>query len=230
MITTQISTTMSQAEVDMAGLGFPKLPAGFDADSFFQRACRRDGGDTRRTPGEMPTGLTNSTPWTLSPRRASHLWQKLFRGQPTTFYRKVPTRRKRRTLLLLCHLSPALHLRRKTRTRGQLIPGPPRSPARRRLMPARTRMRKAPRRRLFCQEPRLRAKASRRKRMRLRLKLWRLHLMEGFWNSTLRSEGGPLRQSTKAWIRRPPWRLLGVNYRWEVVQFSYFNGGQLFGQ
>ncbi|XP_067268660.1 serine/threonine-protein kinase WNK4 isoform X2 [Pseudorasbora parva] len=35
MLTAQISTTMSQAEVDMAGLGFPKLPAGFDADSFF---------------------------------------------------------------------------------------------------------------------------------------------------------------------------------------------------
>lgn len=35
MITTRISTIMSQAEVDMAGLGFPKLPAGFDADSFF---------------------------------------------------------------------------------------------------------------------------------------------------------------------------------------------------
>jgi len=35
MLTAQISTTMSQAEVDVAGLGFPKLPAGLDADSFF---------------------------------------------------------------------------------------------------------------------------------------------------------------------------------------------------
>lgn len=35
MLTAQISTTMSQAEVDMAGLGFSKLPAGLDADSFF---------------------------------------------------------------------------------------------------------------------------------------------------------------------------------------------------
>ncbi|TRY96481.1 hypothetical protein DNTS_031532 [Danionella cerebrum] len=35
MITTPTSPTMSQAEVDMAGLGFQKLAAGFDADSFF---------------------------------------------------------------------------------------------------------------------------------------------------------------------------------------------------
>ncbi|XP_058625929.1 serine/threonine-protein kinase WNK4 isoform X2 [Onychostoma macrolepis] len=52
MLTTQISTTMSQAEVDMAGLGFPKLPAGFDADSFFPARLpprrRRHSANSRR--------------------------------------------------------------------------------------------------------------------------------------------------------------------------------------
>uniref|UniRef100_A0A8C2I8I5 Serine/threonine-protein kinase WNK4 n=1 Tax=Cyprinus carpio TaxID=7962 RepID=A0A8C2I8I5_CYPCA len=52
MLTTQISTTMSQAEVDMAGLGFPSLPAGFDADSFFPARMpprrRRHSANSRR--------------------------------------------------------------------------------------------------------------------------------------------------------------------------------------
>ncbi|XP_050959459.1 serine/threonine-protein kinase WNK4 [Labeo rohita] len=52
MLTTQISTTMSQAEVDMAGIGFPKLPAGFDADSFFPARLpprrRRHSANSRR--------------------------------------------------------------------------------------------------------------------------------------------------------------------------------------
>lgn len=52
MLTTQISTTMSQAEVEMAGLGFPKLPAGFDADSFFPARLpprrRRHSANSRR--------------------------------------------------------------------------------------------------------------------------------------------------------------------------------------
>uniref|UniRef100_A0A672SID1 Serine/threonine-protein kinase WNK4 n=1 Tax=Sinocyclocheilus grahami TaxID=75366 RepID=A0A672SID1_SINGR len=43
---------MSQAEVDMAGLGFPKLPAGFDADSFFPARLpprrRRHSANSRR--------------------------------------------------------------------------------------------------------------------------------------------------------------------------------------
>ncbi|XP_067237749.1 serine/threonine-protein kinase WNK4 isoform X2 [Chanodichthys erythropterus] len=52
MLTAEISTTMSQAEVDMAGLGFPKLPAGFDADSFFPARLpprrRRHSANSRR--------------------------------------------------------------------------------------------------------------------------------------------------------------------------------------
>lgn len=43
---------MSQAEVDMAGLGFPKLPAGFDADAFFPARLpprrRRHSANSRR--------------------------------------------------------------------------------------------------------------------------------------------------------------------------------------
>lgn len=52
MLTAEISTTMSQAEVDMAGLGFPKLSAGFDADSFFPARLpprrRRHSANSRR--------------------------------------------------------------------------------------------------------------------------------------------------------------------------------------
>ncbi|XP_026063381.1 serine/threonine-protein kinase WNK4-like isoform X1 [Carassius auratus] len=52
MLTTQISNTMSKAEVDMAGLGFPSLPAGFDADSFFPARLpprrRRHSANSRR--------------------------------------------------------------------------------------------------------------------------------------------------------------------------------------
>uniref|UniRef100_A0A8C1L4S7 Serine/threonine-protein kinase WNK4 n=1 Tax=Cyprinus carpio TaxID=7962 RepID=A0A8C1L4S7_CYPCA len=52
MLTKQISTTMSQADIDMASLGFPKLPAGFDADSFFPARLpprrRRHSANSRR--------------------------------------------------------------------------------------------------------------------------------------------------------------------------------------
>lgn len=52
MLTAPIPAPMSQAEVDMAGLGFPKLPAGFDADSFFPARLpprrRRHSANSRR--------------------------------------------------------------------------------------------------------------------------------------------------------------------------------------
>ncbi|XP_051994343.1 serine/threonine-protein kinase WNK4-like [Xyrauchen texanus] len=47
-----MSTTMSQADVDMSGLGFPKIPAGFDADYFFPARLpprrRRHSANSRR--------------------------------------------------------------------------------------------------------------------------------------------------------------------------------------
>ncbi|XP_026065895.1 serine/threonine-protein kinase WNK4-like [Carassius auratus] len=52
MLSTQISTRMSQADIDRASLGFPKLPAGFDADSFFPARLpprrRRHSANSRR--------------------------------------------------------------------------------------------------------------------------------------------------------------------------------------
>uniref|UniRef100_A0A671QGG6 WNK lysine deficient protein kinase 4b n=1 Tax=Sinocyclocheilus anshuiensis TaxID=1608454 RepID=A0A671QGG6_9TELE len=75
-----ISTTMSQAEVDMASLGFPKLPAGSDADSFFPARLpprrRRHSANSRRNayrfnklhtmdvePQESIASLTKTLSW-----------------------------------------------------------------------------------------------------------------------------------------------------------------------